>query len=233
MLYSALLWQQDSACEINCSLYKERQKIIWSPPGASCFPFLIYKVVGIFPFLLCTLVNISFLLHNQLWSGAHQRKREKVCVKIFIIILMECRVKWSKLWENEIQGNNMNITLPRIADTQCWKIKITCWWSCISKGTSLSFWVFTMFKQFAYSSLIYLYWIELIQPPGNVLGLVTAKTEVFVNTFGKESFCGLKAEEVLRIANNKVIKSGGLQMQAERRHWEKSALPERCLAQDH
>lgn len=141
MLYSALLWQQDSACEINCSLYKERQKIIWSPPGASCFPFLIYKVVGIFPFLLCTLVNISFLLHNQLWSGAHQRKREKVCVKIFIIILMECRVKWSKLWENEIQGNNMNITLPRIADTQCWKIKITCWWSCISEGTSLCFWV--------------------------------------------------------------------------------------------
>lgn len=47
---------------------------------------------------------------------------------------------------------------------------------------------------------------------------MTAKTEVFVNTFGKESFYGLKAEEVLRIANNKVIKSGGLQMQAERRH---------------
>lgn len=42
-----------------------------------------------------------------------------------------------------------------------------------------------MLKQFAYSSLIYLCSIELIQPPGNVLSLVIAKTQKFVNTFEK------------------------------------------------
>ena len=44
-----------------------------------------------------------------------------------------------------------------------------------------------MWRQFAYSSLIYLYWIELIRPPGNVLSpWQFRRLEAFVNTFGEE-----------------------------------------------
>ena len=50
-----------------------------------------------------------------------------------------CDKVWSKQWGNEIRDNSINITRPHIADTQFWKISVTFWWNCISKGTSLRF----------------------------------------------------------------------------------------------
>lgn len=94
---------------------------------------------------------------------------------------------------NEIQGNNDNVHLPHIADTWCSKISMTCWWNCISKGTSLCSWVFFwilmsihMLKQSAYSFLFYLYWISLFSHQEMCSALCDSwDIEKFVNCFEK------------------------------------------------